>query len=70
MATKKQKREEALAKREAFLAEERQHGLDAQKRAREEHEKEIEKVKARVNEINRRHRAILAANLIASGRYK
>jgi hypothetical protein len=36
VATKKQKREVALAKREAFLEEERQRGLEAQKRGKEE----------------------------------
>lgn len=70
MATKKQKREAGLAKRAEFLAKEREIGLAAQRRAREEEEQETARIKEQVEAVNRKYRQILAANLIASGSYK
>lgn len=59
MATKKEKREAALAKREAFLKEERERGLAAQKRDREEQAEKSRAAAAEANKINARHRQIL-----------
>lgn len=59
MATKKQKREAALARREQFLKDERERGLAAQKAARAEEEEERAASRAMAEEINARHRAIL-----------
>jgi len=60
MATKKQKREAALAKREKFLRETRESGLRAQ--AEDKHNQEIKKqaIAAEAKEINDRYGAILA----------
>lgn len=70
MATKKQKREKALAKRAAFLEEHRQHGLEALKRDREEREHQEERMKETARQIDRRYMNILAAHLIKSKSYK
>ncbi len=42
MATKKQKRAAALAKREAFLEEYRRQGLEAQKRSQDEYDEALQ----------------------------
>lgn len=62
MASKKQKREAAQAKREAFLAEVKEEGLKAQARDRAQREIEAMRIKewaegynARCNEILRSH---------------
>ncbi|AOZ64933.1 hypothetical protein SEA_MAYA_66 [Streptomyces phage Maya] len=60
MATKKQKREAALAKRQKFLEEERERGLAAQKAGHVAEEREREILKAKIDLINDRHRNILA----------
>lgn len=60
MATKKQKREAAQAKREAFLAEERERGLDAQRASHEADAQERERVRAQAERINHRYKTILA----------
>ncbi|QAY16277.1 hypothetical protein SEA_ICEWARRIOR_65 [Streptomyces phage IceWarrior] len=60
MATKKQKREAALAKREAFLKKERERGLAAQREGREIEAYRQEKLKSDAEVINARYRAILA----------
>lgn len=62
MATKKQKREAALAKREAFLKKERERGLSAQKDGHIAEERERENLKAKIDLINERHRTILAGH--------
>ena len=59
MATKKQKREAALAKRQEFLEKERQIGLNAQDLDRLERESRAAQIKAEVEAINERHRATL-----------
>lgn len=56
MATKKQKREAALAKREEFLREERESGLRAQ--AMDRAQQEI--IRKEAESLNDRYRAILA----------
>jgi hypothetical protein len=60
MATKKQKRAAALAKREAFLEEIRAEGLEALRLDRERRARNTDAVKRKVEEINDRHAAILA----------
>lgn len=70
MATKKQKREAALAKRKRFLEKETALGLEAQRLARKERERESQIAMDEAEEINRRHRRILAAYLIAREGYK
>lgn len=60
MATKKQKREAALAKREKFLAEVRADGLEAQRLDQEAQEKQEQLMKAEADRINQRYRNILA----------
>lgn len=68
MATKKEKREAALAKRAEFLAQEREIGLAAQRRSREAAEREKARIKEAVEEINRRSmvtRANIAAGILA-----
>lgn len=60
MATKKQKREVALAKREQFIKEEAERGLAAQRQAREADEKEREKLRQIAREVNARYEAILS----------
>lgn len=59
MATKKQKREAAQAKREQFLAEVKAEGLAAQKLDRTIQEKEKERAVRQAREINERYRAVL-----------
>jgi hypothetical protein len=62
MATKKQKREAALAKRAQFLAEVKARGLEAQVRDQEA-QKEWRKDMAEVaTQFNIRHKKILAAH--------
>lgn len=60
MATKKEKRAAALAKREEFLAGVRADGLEAQAlgRAQEAYEREL--IRESIQTINDRHREILA----------
>jgi hypothetical protein len=60
MATKKEKRAAALAKREAFLEEVRESGLAAQQEAREIEAYRQERISADADLINARYRAILA----------
>uniref|UniRef100_A0AAU7GXL5 Uncharacterized protein n=1 Tax=Streptomyces phage Scarif TaxID=3158858 RepID=A0AAU7GXL5_9CAUD len=60
MATKKQKREAALAKREKFLKEERERGLAALQADRERRDKEVLEMKQKARSINDHYRAILA----------
>lgn len=62
MATKKQKRETALAKREAFLTEERAAGLEAQKKDREVRAAKEKRIQTAAAEINAKHRAVLEAS--------
>lgn len=64
MATKKQKREAALAKRAAFTEETRRTGLEAQKRDREERERREAKIMEEASQINLRHLNIIATQLI------
>lgn len=52
MATKKEKRIRALAKREEFLAKEKEAGLAAQQRSREEEVKKDELVKAALEKVD------------------
>lgn len=52
MATKKQKREAALAKREEFLKDERAAGLEAQKADRERELNRIRKMKQAGETVN------------------
>lgn len=59
MATKKQKREAALAKRLAFEEERRQTGLKAQEQDREIRARKSRKNQAEAKKINDRHNAIL-----------
>lgn len=59
MATKKQKREAAQAKREQFLAEVKAEGLAAQKLDRTIQEKQREQTAQAAREINERYRAVL-----------
>ncbi len=65
MATKKQKRAAALAKREKFLENERLAGLKAQEIARQMAVARAKKAAMEANEINDRHRRILDAALFA-----
>lgn len=60
MATKKQKRAAALAKREEFMAEVEAEGLKALRLDRERREIHTDLVKRKVDEINARHEAILS----------
>jgi hypothetical protein len=60
MATKKQKREAALAKREKFLQETKESGLKAQQAERQHREMQKQAIQATANEINARYAAILA----------
>jgi hypothetical protein len=63
VATKKQKRAAALAKREAFLEKVKTEGLEAQRRAKEEEEREFEILRSEARKINDRHRRIIAEAL-------
>jgi Skp family chaperone for outer membrane proteins len=67
MATKKQKHEAAMAKREKFLAEVRADGLRAQKASREAEKKRSEEIKAAAEKVNKRYRDILIARGIIPG---
>lgn len=60
MATKKQKREAAMAKREQFMREQRENGLRAQKQDRHNREMQRQQFAAKGREINARYEAILA----------
>lgn len=60
MATKKQKRESALANREKFLAEVRAAGLETQRLDQEAQEKQEQLMKSEADRINQRYRNILA----------
>lgn len=60
MATKKQKREEALARREQFLKEERERGLEALRQSREAEARDLLDGKKQIDPLNDRHREILA----------
>lgn len=59
MATKKQKREAALAKREKYMKEVKESGLAAQRRAHEIEEAQFESLKEYAGQVNARHREIL-----------
>jgi len=67
MATKKQKRAAMQAKREAYMQEVRESGLLAQKAARERLEMQRKAIKTAAEEINERHRAILAKHGMHEG---
>ena len=60
MATKKQKREAAQAKRAQFEAETKASGLEAQRLAKEAEDLEFAALQKRIDVINDRHRVILA----------
>lgn len=60
MATKKQKRAAALAKREQFMAEVKAEGLEALRLDRERRENLSDSISRKADEINARHAAILA----------
>jgi hypothetical protein len=59
MATKKQKREAAEAKRKAFEEQERRDGLAAQEIDHERRRIEDERTRGEMREINARHQEIL-----------
>jgi uncharacterized protein YllA (UPF0747 family) len=59
MATKKQKREAALAKREQFLKEEAERGLEAQKASKIRQTADEQLIKEVADSINDLHREIL-----------
>lgn len=65
MATKKQKRAAALAKRETFLEENRRLGLKAQREARELRERRDQEITEHLIELNRERSRAVAAVLIA-----
>jgi cell fate (sporulation/competence/biofilm development) regulator YlbF (YheA/YmcA/DUF963 family) len=67
MATKKQKREAAQAKREQFLKEERERGLEAQRLSQEADEMERQRVRALGKEINDRYKIVLRQSRTALG---
>lgn len=60
MATKKQKRAAALAKREEFLKKVKEEGLLAQQSDKAYQDKLVEELKEHAEEINIRHREILS----------
>ena len=62
MATKKQKREAAEAKRAKFEAEMKTSGLAAQNRDRAEQTVKQERMREEIESINQRHREILDRN--------
>ena len=62
MATKKQKREAALAKREKFMQEERENGLRAQALDRAKQEQHRETIRKNAEALNARYKAILASH--------
>lgn len=59
MATKKQKREAAMVRREQFLKQERERGLEAQKLDKDRRDAEIEEIREIADQINQRHYATL-----------
>lgn len=65
MATKKQKRAAAQAKREKFIAEVKAEGLEALRMDRERRASHSDTVKRKAEEINARYAAILAKHGIA-----
>jgi hypothetical protein len=67
MATKKQKREAAQAKREQFLKEERERGLEAQRLSQEAEEMARQRVRALGKEINDRYEIVLRQSRTALG---
>jgi hypothetical protein len=67
MATKKQKREAAQAKREQFLKEERERGLEAQRLSQEADEMARQRVRALGKEINDRYEIVLRQSRTALG---
>lgn len=60
MATKKEKRARGLQKREAFMAEQKETGLAAQRKAREAHEERMNRFAEEARSENRRLSALLA----------
>lgn len=60
MATKKQRRADALVKREVFLKQEQLNGLAAQRQDKERREANLQRIKDEAERVNRRHKAILA----------
>lgn len=54
MATKKQKRAEAMAKREAFMQEERERGLRAQQEDRRIEKEKIDRIDKKIQEFDSR----------------
>ena len=65
MATKKEKRERSLAKREAFLAEIKASGLRAQAEDRQQQKERSERFAAEARKANQRLETILAMHGIA-----
>jgi hypothetical protein len=63
MATKKQKREAALARREKFLADERAAGLAAQALDHDEQAKKNALMQAEADRINQKYENILRSEL-------
>lgn len=63
MATKKQKREAALIKREKFLAEERADGLKAQRLDQELQEKKNALLKTDADRLNQKYENLLRSEL-------
>lgn len=59
MATKKQKRTAALAKRAEFMDQEKYRGLVAQGREQERRAQAAKVVKVEADRINKHHRAVL-----------
>jgi hypothetical protein len=64
MATKKQKREAALAKREQFLKEQHRIGLEAQEADRKRREQITLRNTAEAERLNRQFETILAIHTI------
>lgn len=62
MATKKQKREAGLAKREAFLAEQKSQGLHAQEMDKQQRAADQNHMKKKAEALNARYNAILAVH--------
>lgn len=68
MATKKQKRAAALAKREAYMAEVRADGLKALEEDRKRREEQRKKIVEEAMIINDRHRDILKSAFVMGSR--
>lgn len=64
MATKKQKREAALARRQEFEAKERQQGLEAQRKDRERRAARAERDKEEAEKAKRKAKNILVTRTI------